>query len=269
MLRKAFTRRRALQAAVSAAGAGAAVRLTGVADATAATPHEHSPLVHGSMHSGFAQGRTTVDPETNGFDPTAILRDFDWGTERRLAGGKTLREWKLVAYDKEIEIVPGVKFASVDVQRPRSRADAPRTRRRPAAHPLRQRRQPPAHDPLPRDPPRRDGRRAGDRRGHRRRPDQRRRGVHVRVRRTAVRAASVPLPRLAARRTHRQGSVRRADRRPAGGTSAGRRALDGAERVRPELRRGQRGLRGQHRRLPVHVRARCRSSAASSCASTS
>ena len=112
MLRRAFTRRRALQAAVSAAGAGAAVRLTGVTDATAAAPHEHSPLVHGSMHSGFAQGRTTVDPETNGFDPTAILRDFDWGTERRLAGGKTLREWKLVAFDKQIEIVPGVKFAA-------------------------------------------------------------------------------------------------------------------------------------------------------------
>jgi FtsP/CotA-like multicopper oxidase with cupredoxin domain len=68
--------------------------------------------VHGSMHSGFAQGRTTVDPETNGFDPTTILRDFDWGTTRKLAGGKTLREWKLVAYDKEIEIVPGVKFAA-------------------------------------------------------------------------------------------------------------------------------------------------------------
>jgi FtsP/CotA-like multicopper oxidase with cupredoxin domain len=112
VFRQAFTRRRALAAAVSAAGAGAAVRLTGLADATAATPHVHSPLVHGSMHSGFAQGRTTVDPETNGFDPTAILRDFDWGTTRKLAGGKTLREWKLVAYDKVIEIVPGVRFSA-------------------------------------------------------------------------------------------------------------------------------------------------------------
>jgi FtsP/CotA-like multicopper oxidase with cupredoxin domain len=39
-----------------------------------------------------------------------IVRDFDWGTTRRLAGGRTLRAWKLVAYDKEIEIVPGVKY---------------------------------------------------------------------------------------------------------------------------------------------------------------
>jgi hypothetical protein len=34
------------------------------------------------------------------------MRDFDWGTSRRLASGRTLREWELVAYDKEIEIVP-------------------------------------------------------------------------------------------------------------------------------------------------------------------
>jgi hypothetical protein len=53
-----------------------------------------------------------VDPKVNGFDPTAVLRDFDWGKTRRLAGGRTLREWELIAYDKEIEIVPGVKFSA-------------------------------------------------------------------------------------------------------------------------------------------------------------
>jgi FtsP/CotA-like multicopper oxidase with cupredoxin domain len=40
------------------------------------------------------------------------LRDFDWGTTRRLAGRRTLREWKLVACDREIEIIPGVKYAA-------------------------------------------------------------------------------------------------------------------------------------------------------------
>jgi FtsP/CotA-like multicopper oxidase with cupredoxin domain len=64
------------------------------------------------MHSGLAQGRTIVDPKVNGFDPAAMLRDFDWGKTRRLAGGRMLREWELVAYDKEIEIVPDVKFAA-------------------------------------------------------------------------------------------------------------------------------------------------------------
>jgi FtsP/CotA-like multicopper oxidase with cupredoxin domain len=53
-----------------------------------------------------------VDPKVNGFDPSVILRDFDWGKTRRLAGGRTVREWHLTAYDKEIEIVPGVKFSA-------------------------------------------------------------------------------------------------------------------------------------------------------------
>ncbi len=53
-----------------------------------------------------------MDPKVNGFDPGVILRDFDWGKTKRLAGGRTLREWELVAYDKEIEIVPGVKYAA-------------------------------------------------------------------------------------------------------------------------------------------------------------
>ena len=106
MLRRSFTRRRALAAAASVVGAGAAARL-----GTAAPPH-HDPLVPGSAHAGFAEGKTAVDPKVNGFDPGAILRDFDWGKTRELAGGRTLREWELVAYDKEIEIVPGVKFAS-------------------------------------------------------------------------------------------------------------------------------------------------------------
>jgi len=51
-----------------------------------------------------------VDPKVNGFDPTRIIRDFDWGKTRKLAGGRTLREWELTAYDKQIEIVPGVKY---------------------------------------------------------------------------------------------------------------------------------------------------------------
>ena len=49
----------------------------------------------------------TVDPAANGFDPQAILRDFDEGVMR---GG--VREWELVAEDREIEVAPGVKYAA-------------------------------------------------------------------------------------------------------------------------------------------------------------
>ena len=103
-----FSRRTALAGAASALGAGAAARLFGRTElASAADPNDH-----GSMHVGLAEGRTTVDPGVNGFDPRRIVRDFDWGKTRRLAGGRTLREWRLTAYDKEIEIIPGVKFAA-------------------------------------------------------------------------------------------------------------------------------------------------------------
>jgi FtsP/CotA-like multicopper oxidase with cupredoxin domain len=61
-------------------------------------------------HASFAGG--TVDHRANGFNPTEILRDFDYGKTRRLASGRVLREFELVAADKEIEVAPGVKFAA-------------------------------------------------------------------------------------------------------------------------------------------------------------
>src|SRR5262245_46987743 len=69
----------------------------------------------GALHGGGAAGPTfqmgrTVDHAANGFDPTEMLRDFDWGKTRRLANGKVLREWTLVAGDKEIEVAPGVHY---------------------------------------------------------------------------------------------------------------------------------------------------------------
>jgi FtsP/CotA-like multicopper oxidase with cupredoxin domain len=64
---------------------------------------------HGAAHTGFQPGRR-VDHRANGFNPTDLLRDFDWGRTRRLGSGRVLREWTLVAEDKEIEVAPGVKF---------------------------------------------------------------------------------------------------------------------------------------------------------------
>jgi FtsP/CotA-like multicopper oxidase with cupredoxin domain len=66
---------------------------------------DHGRRAHrGSGHLG-AIGR--VDPRVNGFDPQAILRDFDAGTVR---GG--VREWDILAEDREIEVAPGVKYAA-------------------------------------------------------------------------------------------------------------------------------------------------------------
>jgi FtsP/CotA-like multicopper oxidase with cupredoxin domain len=52
----------------------------------------------------------TVDHDRNGFDPMAMLDDFDYGEVSTLPSGQTLREYQFVAQDREIEIAPGVFF---------------------------------------------------------------------------------------------------------------------------------------------------------------
>lgn len=51
-----------------------------------------------------------VNHERNGFNPTGILTDFDYGQVSTLENGQTLREYTLVSIDKVIEVVPGIEF---------------------------------------------------------------------------------------------------------------------------------------------------------------
>jgi FtsP/CotA-like multicopper oxidase with cupredoxin domain len=113
----AFTRRRVLSSLAASLGAVAAGASQLGAPGTATAADEMAGMDHGpasathSGHSGFALGGA-VDSAANGFDPSLIVRDFDSGTTSKLADGRTLREWTLVAADKEIEIAPGVKYAA-------------------------------------------------------------------------------------------------------------------------------------------------------------
>jgi FtsP/CotA-like multicopper oxidase with cupredoxin domain len=66
-------------------------------------------ITKGTNHLGMV-GR--VNPAVNGFDPREIVRDFDMGKATRTATGRTVREWELVAEDKEIEVAPGIKYAA-------------------------------------------------------------------------------------------------------------------------------------------------------------
>jgi FtsP/CotA-like multicopper oxidase with cupredoxin domain len=82
----------------------------GLHDAVAASgePEGHNAAAHrGSGHLGTMG---TVDPRSNGFDPHELLREFDRGRVMR-EGGRTVREFELVASDMELEVAPGVKFA--------------------------------------------------------------------------------------------------------------------------------------------------------------
>ena len=200
-------------------------------------------------HPNGAQRRTVgrVDPRVNGFDPTEILRDFDRGKVTR-EGGRTVRTFEIAAEDREIEVAPGVKFAAWTyngrVPGPTLRATEgdlvrvkfvngsshPHTMHFHGIHTAR-------HDGVPETGP-----------GNIQPGEE----LHLRVRGAAVRDAPLPLPHQPAGRAHRQGPVRRVRDRPEAGPPGGRRAGDGDERLRHQLRQRERGLRREHRgvRLP-------------------
>lgn len=65
---------------------------------------------HDEAHAGSLGTIGSVDNEANGFDPHEMLYDWDYGEVSTLPNGQTLREYRIVAVDKEIEIAPGVVF---------------------------------------------------------------------------------------------------------------------------------------------------------------
>jgi FtsP/CotA-like multicopper oxidase with cupredoxin domain len=101
-----LTRRKLLAGSVPVLGAGA-VLLNGGAQAETTGHGGHAP----AGHAAFRDGRM-VNHRANGFDPHGLLRDFDWGTTRRTATGRVIREWELYAAEQEIEVAPGVNFAA-------------------------------------------------------------------------------------------------------------------------------------------------------------
>ncbi|MQA03898.1 MAG: multicopper oxidase domain-containing protein [Streptosporangiales bacterium] len=93
--------------ASAALGARSVVRDSG-APAKAASGHTGG---HGNGVNGptFREGGA-VDHRGNGFHPSKILRDFDYGRVSHTGQGRVLREWEIVAGDKEVEVAPGVRF---------------------------------------------------------------------------------------------------------------------------------------------------------------
>ncbi|MFQ5942410.1 MAG: multicopper oxidase domain-containing protein [Anaerolineales bacterium] len=99
--------------------------LLGSGIAVAAAGQPQSPVQQGGQegdsdfgpHSGHGDGSHSamgtvgsVHHEANGFDPHELLNDWDFGEVSQLPSGQTLREYSIVAVDKEIEIAPGVFF---------------------------------------------------------------------------------------------------------------------------------------------------------------
>lgn len=107
---KPFSRRNFLFGTASAGLIAMASRIfdTGGGTQPAQGNGDYGP--HG-VHSGGLFGAVgEVDHARNGFHPSDILTDFNFGDNVFEEDGQTVREYNFVAIDKEIEIAPGVFF---------------------------------------------------------------------------------------------------------------------------------------------------------------
>lgn len=85
--------------------AGAAVIHRASGEAQAPPVHQ---MDHGDSAMAMAVGE--VDHTKNGFNPTDIVADFDYGKASTLENGQTLREYNIYTINKDIEVVPGIVY---------------------------------------------------------------------------------------------------------------------------------------------------------------
>ena len=86
----------------------AGIRALNAPEATSAS----TAKLNGDSHAhGHGRPGTVgqVNHEANGFHPMEILYDFDYG-EVKEENGRTVREWQMIAVDREFEIAPGIFF---------------------------------------------------------------------------------------------------------------------------------------------------------------
>jgi manganese oxidase len=107
-MRQVFSRRDFLRAGgLTILGAVGATALSQVTQPVRSAPpsqmdHDHT--------ADMAMTVGEVNHQQNGFNPSDILTDFDYGKVSTLDDGRTLREYEIVAINKEIEVAPGIMF---------------------------------------------------------------------------------------------------------------------------------------------------------------
>jgi FtsP/CotA-like multicopper oxidase with cupredoxin domain len=64
-------------------------------------------------HGGLVPGTVgEVDHKKNGFNPSDILTDFEYGEVSTLSSGRPLREYEIAVVNKDVEILPGILFSA-------------------------------------------------------------------------------------------------------------------------------------------------------------
>lgn len=111
--RDTLSRRRFLRVGgLGVAGLAGLSGLSRLVPATAVTPPAADDPMPGMSDEMAHDGMGTVgtvDHAANGFHPMEMLTDFDYG-EVTQENGRTVREWHILAMDKEIEVAPGIHF---------------------------------------------------------------------------------------------------------------------------------------------------------------
>ena len=115
---RTLSRRDFLRALVTGSLAMSGVTAVGSLGSKASTrpggQHANHPdlgLPHTETHPHGLSGTVgRVNHQANGFDPSTMLTEWDFGRVSTLPNGQTLREYHIAAIDKEIEVAPGVFF---------------------------------------------------------------------------------------------------------------------------------------------------------------
>ena len=109
------SRRTFLRAGIGGASVLGAAALSFPRGASPAALVQQPATLH-TTHGAGAHPMPTVvgevDHVRNGFNPTAVLTDFDTGIITKLPNGQTLHEYTFRVENKTIEVVPGVDFAA-------------------------------------------------------------------------------------------------------------------------------------------------------------
>jgi FtsP/CotA-like multicopper oxidase with cupredoxin domain len=114
---RGVSRRTFLRAGIGSAGVIGAAGLSLPKSLYSADPDSvvASNTAGHAMHEGMHPMPAVVgevNHTANGFNPSAILTDFDQGITSTMANGQTLHEYTLDVENKTIEVVPGVQFAA-------------------------------------------------------------------------------------------------------------------------------------------------------------
>jgi len=107
--------RRTLLTAGATGGALAGVSTLPFLFAQGTPPPEHpepDPAATPTEHGGHFLSSTVgdIDVERLGWDPSEFVSSFDYGEATTMQDGTVVREWRIVAVEREIEIAPGVFF---------------------------------------------------------------------------------------------------------------------------------------------------------------